>query len=105
VDRNDLLRRVRRGEVTVLDVRPVEEYRAGHISGAISVQLKDLADRLSELPRDKEIVAYCRGPYCVLAVEAVGILRQKGFRAVRLEDSVQDWQAMGLPVAVGEDTK
>jgi rhodanese-related sulfurtransferase len=105
VDRNALLRRVRKGEVTVLDVRPVEEYLAGHIPGAISIQLKELERRLSELPRNKDIVAYCRGPYCVLAIQAVEMLREKGFRAVRLEDSVQDWRAMGFPVVVGEKTK
>lgn len=99
IDRQALLRRVRKGEVTVLDVRPVEEYQAGHIRGALSVPLKELARRLSELPRDREIVAYCRGPYCVLAVEAVEILRARGFKAVRLEDSVQDWRAQGFPVA------
>jgi rhodanese-related sulfurtransferase len=103
VDRNALLKRVQEGEVTVLDVRPMEEYLAGHIPGAISVQLKELERRLCELPRDKDIVAYCRGPYCVLAIQAVEMLREKGFRAVRLEDGVQDWRAMGLPVAVGEN--
>jgi rhodanese-related sulfurtransferase len=92
---------VRKGEVTVLDVRPVEEYQAGHIRGALSVPLKELARRLSELPRDREIVAYCRGPYCVLAVEAVGLLRARGFQAVRLEDSVLDLRAQGFPVADG----
>ena len=102
VDRKALLKRVRRGEVIVLDVRPPEEYRAGHIPGALSIPLRDLKDRLSELPRDQEIVAYCRGPYCVLAVQAVELLRDNGFRAVRLEDGVLDWRAQGLPVAVGE---
>jgi rhodanese-related sulfurtransferase len=101
IDRQALLRRVRKGEVTVLDVRPVEEYQAGHIRGALSVPLKELARRLSELPRDREIVAYCRGPYCVLAVEAVGLLRARGFQAVRLEDSVLDLRAQGFPVADG----
>jgi rhodanese-related sulfurtransferase len=105
VDRNALLRRVRKGEVTVLDVRPVEEYLAGHIPGAISIQLKELERHLSELPRKQEIVAYCRGPFCVLAIQAVEMLREKGFRAVRLEDGVQDWRAMGFPVAVGEKAK
>jgi rhodanese-related sulfurtransferase len=105
VDRHLLLKRVRKGEVTVLDVRPVEEYRAGHIPGAISIQLKELERHLSELPHDKDIVAYCRGPYCVLAIQAVEMLREKGFRAVRLEDSVQDWRAMGFPVTVGEKAK
>jgi rhodanese-related sulfurtransferase len=102
VDRQMLLQRVREGAVTVLDVRPVEEYRAGHIPGAISIPLKELEHYLSELPRDQEIVAYCRGPYCVLAIQAVEMLRSKGFHAVRFEDSVQDWRARGLPVAVGE---
>ena len=103
VDRDALLNRIREGGVTVLDVRPAEEHRAGHIPGAISVPLKELEDPLSELPRDQEIVAYCRGPYCVLAVQAVEILRAKGFRAVRLEDGVQDWHARGFDVAVCED--
>ena len=99
VDRETLLGRVRRGEVTVLDVRPSEEYGAGHIPGALSVPLADLEQRLAELPRDREVVAYCRGPYCVLAVEAVRLLRAHGFRAVRLEDGVPDWRARGFDVA------
>ncbi|RPJ56316.1 MAG: ArsR family transcriptional regulator [Acidobacteria bacterium] len=101
--REGLLAKVRDGAVTVLDVRPVEEYRAGHIPGALSVPLKDLERRLSELPRDRQIVAYCRGPYCVLAVKAVEMLRERGFDAWRLEHSVHDWQAEGFPVAAGED--
>lgn len=102
VNRNDLLKRVVEGGVTVLDVRPVEEYRAGHIPGALSVPLGKLKEILANLPVDQEIVAYCRGPYCVLSVAAVEILRGKGFNAVRLEEGVQDWRAMGLPVDVGE---
>ncbi len=102
IDRKDLLRRVRKGLVTVLDVRPVEEYRTGHLSGAISVPIEELPDRLAELPRNQEIVAYCRGPYCVFAAQAVELLRQHGFRAVRLEDGVADWRARGLPVAAGD---
>jgi len=101
VDRQALFTRVRNGEVTVLDVRPQEEYQAGHIPGALSVPLKELERRLSELPRDREIVAYCRGPYCVLAVEAVKILRACGFQAIRLEEGVQDLRAQGFAVAVG----
>ncbi len=100
VDRDDLLQRVLEGAVTVLDVRPVEEYRTGHIPGALSVPLLHLNELLSQLPVDQEIVAYCRGPYCVLAVQAVEMLREKGFRAVRLEEGVQDWRAMGLPVEI-----
>lgn len=103
VDRHALMERVLRGEVTVLDVRPREEYRAGHIPGAMSVPLGELDRRLAELPRDREIVAYCRGPYCVLAVEAVQLLRARGFKAVRLEHGVPDWRAEGHPVAVGEE--
>jgi rhodanese-related sulfurtransferase/DNA-binding transcriptional ArsR family regulator len=98
MDEDALRRKVAKGEVTLLDVRPPEEYDAGHIRGALSVPLPELARRLSELPRRREVVAYCRGPYCVLAVEAVRLLRRKGFKAVRLEDGVLDWSALGLPV-------
>ena len=84
--------------MTVLDVRPADEYVAGHIPSALSVPLPELAKRLADLPRGKEIVAYCRGPYCVLAVEAVNILRRKGFKACRLEDGVLDWAAQGFRV-------
>jgi rhodanese-related sulfurtransferase len=105
VNREVLLDRVRRGEVIVLDVRPPEEYRAGHIPGAISVPLHQLNRRLSDLPRDREIVAYCRGPYCVLAIEAVELLRERGFEATRLEDGVPDWRARGFPVTVGEENE
>jgi len=103
VDREALLNKVRDGAVIVLDVRPAEEYRAGHIPGALSIPLKELERRLSDLPRERDIVAYCRGPYCVLAVEAVEMLRARGFSAFRLEQSVQDWRAEGLPVLVGEE--
>ena len=102
VDRKALLARVRKGLVTVLDVRPQEEYATGHIAGAISIPLAELKDRLAELPRDKDIVAYCRGPYCVLAAQAVELLRERGFRVVRLEDGVSDWRAHGLPVATAK---
>lgn len=102
VDRAALVERVRQGKVTVLDVRPASEYRTGHIPGAISVPLAELERRLGELPKRREIVAYCRGPYCVLALEAVGRLRARGYRAVRLEDGVPDWRARGFPIAVGE---
>jgi len=98
VDREELLERVRNRGVVVIDVRPTEEYQAGHISGSISIPLRELETRLSDLPRDQEIVAYCRGPYCVLAVQAVETLRAKGYRAVRLEDGVLDWRARGYKV-------
>ena len=103
VDRNDLLKRVKDGVVTVLDVRPAEEYLAGHIPGALSVPLGQLKELLSKLPKDQEIVAYCRGPYCVLAVQAVEMLRDNGFKAIRLEEGIQDWLAMGLSISVGEE--
>ena len=102
VDRKTLLARVRKGEATVVDVRPAEEYRAGHIQGAISVPLEELKDRIAELPRDQEIVAYCRGPYCVWAAQAVQLLQERGFRARHLEDGVLDWRACGLRVTAGE---
>jgi len=95
VDGDELLRRVRSGEVTVLDVRPVEEYRAGHLPGALSVPLADLRAKLEDLPKGREVVAYCRGPHCVMAVEAVAVLRNKGFKAQRLEQGVLEWRARG----------
>ncbi len=98
VNRDSLIQKVRDGTAIVLDVRPVEEFQYGHIPGAISIPLKELEQRLSELPRDQEIVAYCRGPYCVLAVQAIQVLRSKGFRAFRMEEGVQDWRARGFPV-------
>ena len=105
VAKKALLGRVRKGEVVVLDVRPPEEYRAGHIPGALSIPLKHLKSHLSKLPRNQEIVAYCRGPYCVLATEAVEVLKAKGFRALRLEDGVPEWRARGLPVAIGNEPR
>ena len=105
VDRDALLKLVQEGAVTVLDVRPVEEYNAGHIPGALSIPLKDLTLHLSDLPHDQEIVAYCRGPYCVLSIQAVEMLRAKGFQAVRLEEGIQDLRAMGFPIAEGQDAK
>ncbi|MBI3982019.1 MAG: metalloregulator ArsR/SmtB family transcription factor [Gemmatimonadetes bacterium] len=104
VDRDVLIGRVLRGEVTLLDVRPSEEYRAGHIPGAVSVPLGQLEQRLAELPRDRDIVAYCRGPYCVLAVEAVARLSAHGFKAWRLEDGLPDWRSRGLAVALSGET-
>ncbi|MGD2217504.1 MAG: metalloregulator ArsR/SmtB family transcription factor [Gemmatimonadales bacterium] len=105
VDREVLLARVRSGEVTILDVRPTEEYRAGHIPGALSVPLSELDRKLAHLPRDRDIVAYCRGPYCVLAIEAIERLRARGFTAARLEHGVPDWRALGYPVVVGEEAE
>lgn len=98
IDEKALRARVRKGEVTLLDVRPPEEFESGHIPGALSVPLPELARQLARLPKRREVVAYCRGPYCVLAIEAVKQLRARGFKAVRLEDGVLDWAALGLPV-------
>jgi len=103
VRRKDLLGRLRREEVVVVDVRPPEEYRAGHIPGALSVPLPQLRSRLPELPKDVEVVAYCRGPYCVMAPEALRILREGGFRARRLEDGFPEWRLARLPVTAGEE--
>ena len=96
----DLLDGLRDGAVTVLDVRPPDEYAAAHIPGAISMPFGEIEQRLDELPPDGEIVAYCRGPYCIYAVRAVETLRRLGFRARRLEDGIPDWTLRGLPVAV-----
>jgi rhodanese-related sulfurtransferase/DNA-binding HxlR family transcriptional regulator len=98
IPRRELLERARKGIVTVLDVRPPEEYASGHVPGAVNVPLKELAKRLEELPQGQEIVAYCRGPHCVLAFEAVAQLREKGYQARRLEDGFPEWREAGLPV-------
>ncbi|MFW6279944.1 MAG: ArsR/SmtB family transcription factor [Planctomycetota bacterium] len=98
VDRETLLRRARAGEATVLDVRPEEEYDAGHIPGAVSIPLEELEERLDDLPADSQIVAYCRGPYCVLASRAVEILESRGFRATRFKEGPPDWAADGYRV-------
>lgn len=89
---------MRDGLVTLIDTRPKEEFAAGHLPGAINLPLSELKRRLRELPRDQQIVAYCRGPYCVLSYEAVAELRKRGFKASRLEDGYPEWKAAGLPV-------
>ncbi len=101
VNREELVKRVRSKSVTVIDVRPPEEYEAGHIPGALSIPLNKLQSKLAEIPKDKQVVAYCRGPYCVLAIKAVDILRNKGYKAKRLEDGIPDWRAQGFKVATG----
>lgn len=101
VSRDELLTRVNAGDAVVLDLRPAEEYRAGHIVGALSLPLEELEARLAELPTGVEIVAYCRGPFCALAPQGVALLRQRGHRARRLEDGFPEWRLAGLPVAVG----
>ena len=106
VDRAALIKAVRKGEMMVLDIRPREEYENAHIRGALSMPLKELEKKISELPKNQKIAAYCRGPYCMFAVKATELLRKKGFDAVLLRDSVQDWKSMGFPVDSGpEPTK
>ena len=98
VSSQELLARSRQGQVTVLDVRPPEEFAAGHLPGAVNIPLHELESRLAELPRRRQVVAYCRGPYCVLAFEAVATLRRQGFEARRLEQGLPEWRRDGLPV-------
>jgi rhodanese-related sulfurtransferase/DNA-binding transcriptional ArsR family regulator len=98
VPAREVLARVRRGLITVLDVRPAEEYAAGHVPGAINVPVDRLEKYLSKLPKRKEVIAYCRGPYCLMSFEAVEKLRKRGFKAKRLQDGYPEWRAAGLPV-------
>lgn len=98
VPARELLERAKKGLVTVLDVRPAEEFAAGHLPGAINVPLEKLESHLSKLPKRKEVVAYCRGPYCLMSFEAVAKLRKRGWQARRLRDGFPEWRAAGLPV-------
>jgi rhodanese-related sulfurtransferase/DNA-binding transcriptional ArsR family regulator len=98
IGREELLRRVAAGQVTVVDVRPPDEYAAGHLPGAVNIPINELAARLSELPAEVEVVAYCRGPYCVFAHDAVRLLARHGRRAARLDDGVIEWHLAGHPV-------
>ncbi len=98
LSKEELLTRLQLNDVIVIDVRPEEEYKNGHIEGSVSIPLVELKDRLDEIPKDREVVAYCRGPYCVLAPEAVSLLKRKGYNAVRLEEGLPEWKAAGLPV-------
>jgi ArsR family transcriptional regulator len=100
VSRQKLRHRLKNGLVTVLDVRPEDEFAAGHLPRAVNIPLRELTRRLRELPKSQEVVAYCRGPYCVLAFEAVALLRERGFKVRRLEDGYPEWLAAGLPVEV-----
>jgi rhodanese-related sulfurtransferase/DNA-binding transcriptional ArsR family regulator len=101
IGRIELLRRAQAGEVVVLDVRPAAEYAAGHIPGAVSIPIDELPSRLAELPADTEVVAYCRGPYCVFAHDAVRLLTTHGRRAVRLADGMLEWRLADQPVTTG----
>jgi rhodanese-related sulfurtransferase/DNA-binding transcriptional ArsR family regulator len=103
IDRTELARRLRRGDITVLDVRPTTEFEAGHIAGATSVPIEELRRHVRALPKDADIVAYCRGPYCVYADDAVRELTKRGFRARRLEDGYPEWRRAGLPTDQGEE--
>jgi rhodanese-related sulfurtransferase/biotin operon repressor len=98
VPAKELLQRARRGLVTVLDVRPPEEFAAGHVPGAINIPIHELEKRIKELPRRREVVAYCRGPYCLMSYDAVSVLRKKGLKARRLEAGMPEWRAAGMPV-------
>ena len=101
VDRAELAKRLRARDVVVLDVRPEVEYAAGHIRGAMSVPIGELSKRLREVPKNGQVVAYCRGPYCVYADDAVRTLRKRGYRAARLQDGYPEWKQAGLPIAAG----
>ena len=103
VSRKELLKRMRKGTVRVLDVRPEDEFALGHVAGAVNIPLRELKARLSELDPSQEIIAYCRGPYCVLSYEAVAALRARGFKVRRLEDGLPEWRAAGLPIATGAE--
>jgi rhodanese-related sulfurtransferase/DNA-binding transcriptional ArsR family regulator len=103
VSRAELVARVRSGEAVVVDLRPADEFEAGHIAGALSIPLPELEARLAELPDDVEIVAYCRGPYCAMSPQAVAVLERAGRRARRLEDGYPEWRLAGLPIEIGTD--
>jgi rhodanese-related sulfurtransferase len=98
VPAKEVLERARKGLVTVLDVRPPEEYAAGHLPGAVNIPVHELEKRLNELPRRREIIVYCRGPYCLMSYDAVALLRKKGVKARRLEAGLPEWRLAGLPV-------
>lgn len=98
VSKTDLLERVKIGTAIALDVRPTDEFEAGHLKGAINIPLAELEKNLADLPSGKEIIAYCRGPYCVLSYEAVAALRKKGYTVFRLDAGYPDWKASGLPI-------
>jgi len=102
VDRQTLVARLRSGEAILIDVRPRDEYVAGHLPGALSIPLDELATRLEEFKKGQEVVAYCRGPYCMLSADAVRLLARRGFRARRLEEGVLEWRAAGMRTVIGE---
>ncbi|MFK8027124.1 MAG: ArsR/SmtB family transcription factor [Gammaproteobacteria bacterium] len=99
ISREELLKRVNLGEVTVIDVRPETEYESGHVPCAINMPTENIQNQLDQLPQDKEVIAYCRGPYCLLAFDAINLLRSQGYKARRLEDGFPEWKLNGLPIA------
>jgi rhodanese-related sulfurtransferase len=101
IDRDELLRRMKSGRVTLIDVRPPEEYAQAHLPGAVCVPLDDVKEFARRAPKKRQVVAYCRGPYCVLALKAVAELKKRGLNALRFEDGVQEWSAAGLPLETG----
>ena len=103
IDRDELARRIRRGDIVILDVRPEAEFSSGHIAGATSVPMTELRKHMKALPKGADVVAYCRGPFCVYADDAVRELSKRGFRARRLEDGFPEWKRAGLPVEIGEE--
>jgi rhodanese-related sulfurtransferase len=103
VSRERLMELSRAGAVTVLDVRPSDEFELGHVPGAVNIPLRELETRLAELDPSQEIIAYCRGHYCVLSYEAVATLRTRGFKARRLEEGLPEWRAAGLPIVIGRE--
>jgi rhodanese-related sulfurtransferase/biotin operon repressor len=104
VSREELLDRLKAGLVTILDLRPEDEFALGHLPGAFNIPLRELEKRLADFDPDQEIIAYCRGPYCVLSYEAVAVLRARGFKVRRLEDGLPEWRAAGLPVETGMES-
>lgn len=98
VPAKDVLQRARKGLVTLLDVRPPEEFAAGHVPGAVNIPIRELAKRFKELPKNKEVIAYCRGPYCLMSYDAVALLRKSGMKARRLEAGLPEWRLAGLAV-------
>lgn len=98
ITKEELLKRTQNNNVILIDVRPYQEYQNGHIQGAISIPLTELTNRLNEIPKHREVVAYCRGPYCVLSAEAMTVLKNAGFQAVRLKDGITEWKEAGLPI-------
>jgi rhodanese-related sulfurtransferase/DNA-binding transcriptional ArsR family regulator len=104
VTRSELQQRVKQGAATIIDVRPRDEYEAGHIPGALSMPVDEVQRRMRELPKGREVIAYCRGPYCLYSLDAVTLLRKHGYRARRADEGMPDWRAEGLPIALGAES-